>query len=99
MGAKAGVSTNSRTQTEVIITAESDTQTAPVVVLTPQQFKTVKETGIVPPSQDVAAPLEESLLDPLSEPVFEVQSLGRQMLLTNREISRKKNVRSRVTES
>ena len=90
LGAKAGVSTNSRTQTEVIITAESDTQTARVVVLTPQQFKTVKETGIVPLSQDVAAPPEQSLLDPLSEPVFEVQSLGRLMLLTNREISRKK---------
>ena len=89
-GAKAGVSTNSRTQTEVIATAESDTQTAPVVVLTLQQFKAVKETGIVPPSQEVAAPPEESLLDPLSEPVFKVKSLGRQMLLTNREIRTRK---------
>ena len=63
-------------------------QTSPVVVLTTDQFKALKDSGTVPDSLVVPAvpPVDSDVLDPLSEPVFEVQSLGRKMKLTNREI-------------
>ena len=89
-GIKAGFSTCARTQTDhtPIELSDAMVQTSPVVVLTTDQFKALKDSGAVPDSPVVPAvpPVDSDVLDPLSEPVFEVQSLGRKMKLTNREI-------------
>ena len=89
-GTKAGFSTCARTQTETIQIDRMDsaTQTSPVVVLSPEQFKSLKNSGVVPTSPGVLTepPAENDVLDPLSEPVFKVQSLGRKMMLTKKEI-------------
>ena len=89
-GIKAGFSTCARTQTDhtPIELSDAMVQTSPVVVLMTDQFKALKDSGTVPDSPGVPAvpPVDSDVLDPLSEPVFEVQSLGRKMKLTNREI-------------
>ena len=93
-GTKASFSTCTQTQTDwvEVIHSDADTQIPPVVILSPEQFKSLKDMGAVPlsPAVSVQPPPENYILDPLSEPEFEVQSLGRKIMLTNKEIRTRK---------
>ena len=89
-GIKEGFSACARTQTyhTPIQLSDANTQMSPVVVLITDQFKALKDSGTVPdsPGVPVVQPADSDVFDPLSKPVFEVQSLGRKMMLTNKEI-------------